>query len=279
MDRHGPDELRVGTLNIFGHHGPWKRRRELLTAGFPALGIDILALQEGVRNEGYDQAREILGESYDIAHQNQGKLDDVGIAIASRWPFRAVREVDLGVTTRIGNAPTFALLAEVDVPEPFGPILMATYPSEYRPGCELDRERQAVAAARLLESHVSNDRPHAILASDLNADLDAASMRFWTGRQSLEGESVCYRDAWESVHPGQPGPTFTPGNPLMAEANWDWPFRQIDHVMVRCSTHGLPTLHIRSCERFFVEPLNGVTASDHYGVVASLTPPPRSESS
>lgn len=39
-----------------------------------------------------------------------------------------------------------------------------------------------------------------VVAGDLDAD-PAQGIRFFTGRQSLEGMSVSYRDAWENVHP------------------------------------------------------------------------------
>jgi endonuclease/exonuclease/phosphatase family metal-dependent hydrolase len=46
--------------------------------------------------------------------------------------------------------------------------------------------------------------------------------------------------------------------------------RRIDYVMVRCEDHG-PTLDVSSCERIFDEPVGGVWASDHFGVVADLS--------
>lgn len=272
-----PDTLRLGTLNIFGHHGPWERRRTILTEGLRRLDVDIIALQEVIHDETHDTARDILGDGYHIAHQTQGKLDASGFAIASRWPFERVHEVELDVPTQADSGPTVALVSEVDAPSPFGPVLFATYPSEYRPPRELERERQAVAVALLLETLAPVPEQHVILAGDMNADPDNACMRFWTGRQSLEGMSTCYRDAWESVHPGEPCLTFTPENGLMGEANWDWPFRQIDHILVRCSTHGLPTLLPQSCERIFTEQVDGTWASDHYGVIADVAIPPHPE--
>ena len=90
-------------------------------------------------------------------------------------------------------------------------------------------------------------------------------MRFWTGRQSLDGTSVCHRDAWARIHPGEPAPTFTPDeNPLVADP--DWPFRAIDHILVRCGEHGGPTLPIHACRRIFDDP----PASDHFGLLAEL---------
>jgi len=59
------------------------------------------------------------------------------------------------------------------------------------------------------------------LAGDFNAAPDSASVRFWQGLQSLGDTSVCYRDAWKSTHPEDPGHTFTPRNPLVAGGdNW-----------------------------------------------------------
>lgn len=83
--------------------------------------------------------------------------------------------------------------------------------------------------------------------------------------------SVCYRDAWESAHPGDPGHTFSPRNPLVVTGD-NWPLelgRRIDYVMVRCGDHG-PTLEVTACERIFDKPVDGVWASDHFGVVADL---------
>jgi endonuclease/exonuclease/phosphatase family metal-dependent hydrolase len=109
-----------------------------------------------------------------------------------------------------------------------------------------------------------------ILAGDFDATPDAASIRFLSGKQSLEGVSVCYRDAWASAHPGAAGHTFTPESPLVraGETAWDIP-RRIDYVFVRCDNYG-PTLDVAGCERLFDEPRDGVYGSDHYGVVADL---------
>ncbi len=58
-----------------------------------------------------------------------------------------------------------------------------------------------------------------------------------------------------------------PGNPYSAD--WDWPFRRIDYILIRCADHGGPTLRITACERTFDAP--ATTVSDHYGLVAGLT--------
>jgi endonuclease/exonuclease/phosphatase family metal-dependent hydrolase len=130
--------------------------------------------------------------------------------------------------------------------------------------------------ARFVDELAGGRSLHVVLAADLDADPETASARFWTGRQALDGTSVCYRDAWESAHPGEPGDTVTPENPLLVD--WDWPFRRIDYIFVRCGAHGGPTLEVKRCERIFDEPVDGVWASDHYGVMAELAVPRRRDS-
>ena len=75
-----------------------------------------------------------------------------------------------------------------------------------------------------------------------------------------------------------PGHTFTPDNPLLLQGTWPQELgRRIDYVMVRCRGHG-PSLDIAACERIFDQPVDGVWATDHFGVVADLTVPPRTPS-
>ena len=128
---------------------------------------------------------------------------------------------------------------------------------------------QSLAAARQLESLAAESPGHVIVAGDRDADPAADSMRFWAGRHVIEGTSVCYRSAWESAHPGEPLATYIAQNPN--QADFDWPFRGIDHVLVRCGDSGGPTLRIRSCIRAFDQGQTSV--SDHYGLLTELDPP------
>jgi hypothetical protein len=95
-------------------------------------------------------------------------------------------------------------------------VLVVNKRTSFQFGAELERELEAVAAARLIENLVAAEPAQVILASDLNAAPDTSSLRFLTGRQSLAGMSVCYQDAWQSTHRGEPeeaGHTFTRTNP------------------------------------------------------------------
>ena len=216
--------MRVVTLNLWGMRGDWATRRELIVAGLRELRPDLVAFQETITTDEYDQAADLLGGGFHLAHSREREADGQGITIASRWPIDGVRELDLNATPRTTDFACTTLIATVRVPDPIGPLVFVNHFPEYQLDHEHEREQQAVIAARAIEELVARHGEHVILVGDLDAEPDAASVRFLTGRQSLYGQSVCYRDAWESAHPGEPGDTFTPRNPLMAAANWDWPF-------------------------------------------------------
>jgi endonuclease/exonuclease/phosphatase family metal-dependent hydrolase len=264
-------DVRILTLNVLGpaHHG-WSRRRPVLAVGIRATAPDIVALQEVV------DVPDLLGPDWHEVWHSRRSEDRSGAALASRWPIGDVHEIDGRLTDRGRDLPwSGTVIAEVLAPPPVGPFLAVHHKPLYRLDGERERELQAVAAARLVESLAPDPNQHVVVLGDFDARPDAASMRFWTGRQSLDGMSVCYHDAWEAVHGDEPGHTFTPENPLVQVGGFHLVRgRRIDYVLVRGRPEG-PTLQVRSCARVLVEPLNGVQASDHYGVLAELVAPQR----
>ena len=274
--------LRVATLNVWARNGDWPARRGVLARGFAELGADVIALQETIVTDEFDQVRDILGADYHIVHQRKGRADGLGISIASRWPIRGVQEFDLHVTQRTtAQFPCAMVVTEVDAPDPIGPVIFANHFPNPALDVEYERELQAVMSARALEHLAAEKGRQVIVAGDLDADPASASVRFWTGRQSLDRTSVCYRDVWESTHPDEAGHTFTPENPLVKDqvfrgvrAFADWPFRRIDYIFVRFGSHCGQALQVRSCRQIFNLPVDGVRASDHFGVTADLVPPP-----
>ena len=265
--------MRVLTLNLWGVRGDWNARRQVLRDGLRELDPDLVAFIEAIKTDDYDQVVDLLGADYHVAHQRDREPDGQGASIASRWPLGEVHEVDLRVTPRTAGFAATTLVASVAAPAPFTPLVFANHVPNWQLDFESERELQALAAARFLEDLVGDHEMHVVLCGDFTSDPDAANVRFISGRQSLDGTSVCYRDAWEAIHPGEPGETSTPANPLVAD--WDWPFRRLDYVFVGCGEHGGPTLQITACERIFHEPVDGVWASDHFGVWADLELPKR----
>ncbi len=272
--------LRLITLNLWQRYGAWVERRTVLIDGIQALQPDLVAFSESIKTDEYDQAADLLGPGFNIVHSKARNPSGMGISIASRFPLGTLQEVDLNVTPRTAGFPCTTLVVEVLAPDPIGPLLCVNHFPNWQLNLERERELQAVAAARFVEERIGQSQQPVVMAGDLDADPNSASIRFWSGRQSLGDMSVCYRDAWESTHPEDPGHTFTPRNPLVKDSVVkgvrpfrDWPFRRIDYVFVRFGEHGGNALDVAACERIFDEPVNGVWASDHFGLMADLAKP------
>jgi endonuclease/exonuclease/phosphatase family metal-dependent hydrolase len=284
--------MRVVTQNLWGWYYPldgpgigrarpggdrpaaWSDRRAVLADGLRALEPDLAAFQEAIHHQDYDEVSDLLGPGYHVAHQTRREADGSGVSIASRWPLAEVREVELQVTPRTAGFLPVVLVAEVQAPRPFGAVLFANHKPNFELALEHERGLQAVTTASLLERLAGDREAHVVVAGDFDATPDSASMRFWRGRQALGDTSVCYRDAWEHLHGEDPGHTFTPENPMVADGTWPLEQgRRIDYVLVRCRDHG-PSLDITACARIFDRPVEGVWGSDHFGVVADLAAAP-----
>ena len=264
--------MRVATLNLWSVGGVWDGRRAVLSEGFRELQPDLIAFQEAYKTDRRDTVAEILGPEYHVVHQTGGLLGDGNCAaIASRWPVATVRELDQQLTARTGDFPVTTLLAEIDVPDAIGRVLFVNHLPSWKAQLEHERELQTVNAARLIEELVAEQPMHVVLAGDLDAVPEASSIRFLRGLQSLDGTSVSYRDAWETMRPHELGHTFSLRNPLLLEESdvRQERSRRIDYVFVRADENG-PTLKISSCSLLFDQPVDGVWASDHFGVVADL---------
>ncbi len=263
--------LRVMMQNPEALFGDWPRRREVLATGFGQVQPDLVAFVETVVTGDYDQPRDLLDPGYHLAHQEERGGNGAGITIASRWPIGEVHQFDLHVSPAVDpDFPATTVAAEIEVPGPVGRVLFAATNPSWQLPLEHERQLQAVASARFLEE-LAGDR-HVVLTGDFDATPEATSMQFWRGLQALDGLSVCYRDAWETVHPGTPGHTFTRANQRVAEGAVAWDVgRRIDYIMVRCNDRG-PTLDVTACTRVFDHAVDDVWASDHFGVVADFEP-------
>jgi hypothetical protein len=92
--------VRVATLNLWGRNGAGEERRSVLTDGRRELRPDVIAFQEAVETEGYDQVIDLLGPGYHVAHQTGHQADGTDLSIASRCPMGEVQEVALHVRER-----------------------------------------------------------------------------------------------------------------------------------------------------------------------------------
>jgi endonuclease/exonuclease/phosphatase family metal-dependent hydrolase len=264
--------LRVATMNVLGPANPdWERRFCLLAETLQQLEADVVALQEVPIATAPQVVEELLGPGYQVRGFTRAADDGVGAALATRGPHRVLEEIDQRRTPRSRDFPWCAtLLVEVDTP--VGRTLVAHHKPSWQFGYELEREQQALVAAQAIEDRAATVE-HAIVLGDFDATPDAASVQFWRGRRSLDGVSVCYQDAWDTVRPGEPGFTFGAENPRVRAGEVATAVsRRIDYILIRSGIHG-PTLRVDSCDRLLDRPVGGVWASDHYGVVADFAVP------
>ncbi len=267
------DALRVVTYNVYGPANPdWERRHSLIRSRLRELHADVLALQEVPVNEPAF-LEDLVGPGYHFSSFSRSSPDGVGGTLATRWPPRHVTELDLRISDRAKDTLPWSATLLVEVDTPVGTLVVAHHKPSWPFPFESEREAQAVLAARALEEHIGDRDVHAVVLGDFDATPDSASLSFLRGRRSVDGFSVCYQDVWEYLHPDDPGRTFDLENPLVREGEVATAVsRRIDHVLVRAGLHG-PTLVVRECSRFLDGPVDGVWASDHYGVVADLARP------
>lgn len=262
--------IRIVTLNVWNLEGD-PRRQAVMNAELRRLDADLVSLQEVVQAPGRDQLDDLLvATGLHGSHQwrtTAYELPDAerfgGTALATRWPHRVLETIDMRVRGAGTPHPWGAVGAVVDLPG-VGDLLFIAATSS--PFDERARERQAIALTDLDSRH--RRMLPTIIAGDLNATPEAASMRYLTGLQSLDGQSARFEDPWAIVGEG-PGHTWTPDNPNASRRYG--PRRRIDHILVGSfRDHPRSHVHFESAALAFDQPVDGVWPSDHLGVVVDL---------
>ncbi len=271
--------VRVFTTNIWNFDGAYDARQRLLRAGIEDLAPDLLAFQEAGCDGQRDQVRAMLdGLGYQVMHQFDdpaGGHGRDGCAVASRWPMERLETVDLRVTPQAQQYPYAALLVRVRAPDPLGPILFGCAKPSWELNREYERELQAVELVKAVRRHARWADLPPILAGDFDATPDSASIRFLTGRQSLGGLSVHFRDAWAEAGDGTPGYTWTYRNgsarEVIARCFQDRRHqRRIDYVFLGSPHECTRRAAVRTARVALRSPHAGVWASDHYAVYAEI---------
>jgi len=270
--------VRVLTINVQNDEGD-PRRTGLLNRALRRLAPDLVAFQEVCHPGRRDHLAELIdGTGLYPTHQadvlgpespDAGRYG--GTAVATRWPHR-VGEVLQGRPAEAPEIDWSALAVLVGLPK-LGELLFIAPTTPWRLDAEAARERQAIEITELDARH--RTRLPTIIAGDLNAGPDAASIRYLSGRQTLNGRSVHYHDAWTVAGAG-PGHTWTVDNPVAAaeiERVIGQPGhrRRIDYVFVG-SAHAHPGAQARIVAARLVadRPVDGIWLSDHAGVLVDL---------
>ena len=262
------DRLRILTLNIWNRSGPWEQRLGLIREGIARLAPDLVGLQEVIEAGGRTQAddiREGLGyeAAFGVAHDLGGGVR-FGNAVLSRWPIRSARPLPL--PTGETDEHRSLLFSEIDSPHGLLPFFVTHLNWKLHHGAV--REQQVVAIAGLVKQAAPIAGLPPVLVGDFNAEPDATEIRFLRGLHAMGGASTYFADCFGITGEGR-GVTFdSTRNPFAAPTHE--PPRRIDYVFVRGpdgDARGKPL----SARVVFDEVVDGVCATDHYGVVAEIS--------
>ena len=270
--------LRVVTLNVWNQQGDPKRN-ELINRELRRLDPDLVSFQEVIHSPQLNQLEKLIhGTGLHGTHQAE-VLRTVpphadrfgGSAVATRWQHRVEEVLDLRMSDA-NDVPWCSLAAAVPLPGE-GELLFIAATTSWRLAAESARERQVVALSDLDARH--RRALPTIIAGDFNATPDAASLRYLRGLQSLGGRSVRYHDAWEVAGEGS-GYTWNVDNPnakseigmIVRQPNHR---RRVDYVFTGSwDAHPKAACEITAVSLAFDQPVDGIFASDHFGVVADL---------
>jgi endonuclease/exonuclease/phosphatase family metal-dependent hydrolase len=270
--------LRVLTLNVENLEGD-DRRTKAINSEVRRIAPDLVSFQEVVATSDRKQLDELLAgtelhgthQAHAMAYTPQYSDHYGGTAVATRWPHTTLEVLDMRVAGA-ADVPWCTVAVTVPIPDA-GEVLFIATTAAWRLDAEAVREQQAIALTDLDARH-RRELP-TIIAGDFNATPDAASIRYLRGLQSLGGRSVQYHDAWEIAGSG-PGYTWTTKNPNtqnVVDAVVRQPARhqRFDYVFIGSwHQHRNSYCQVRSAAVAFDQPIDGVWASDHYGVVVDV---------
>jgi endonuclease/exonuclease/phosphatase family metal-dependent hydrolase len=261
--------LRAITLNLWGAEPPLDERMAIVADGLRALAPDIVALQEvrEVPGQLANQA-ETLASAIGYAHVFEPAVafggGHEGLAILAREPIvehsaielphanPTERRILLSAKIRLGTLDLWAHTTHLN----------------YRLTHGKEREDQVAAIAQSISARAT-DSPQ-FLMGDFNARPESDEIRFLRGLHTLGDRRVYWQDAWDRLHPGEPGFTWASANPYTAKLAFLEPDRRLDYIFVtpmRKDGRGA----VLACRQIFDSPNEkGVYASDHFGLLADV---------
>lgn len=261
--------LRCLTLNIWGEQPPLERRMTIIVETLRNLRPDVVALQE-VREIGGqlpNQAAEI-GERAGYAHVFAPAISwgggHEGLAILTREQLGYHDVLELPHA----NPDERRILLSGRMDTRFGAVWVHTTHLNYRLHHGRQREDQVMAIDEAVAAR-AGEVPQVVMG-DFNSTPDADEIRWLRGLTTLGGRRVFYQDAWEVMHPGEHGYTWSKQNTFTERLKWLMPNRRLDYIFVtpmrrdgRGIIHTTRLVYDRADR-------DGVFASDHFGLQAEV---------
>jgi endonuclease/exonuclease/phosphatase family metal-dependent hydrolase len=289
--------LRVVTLNAGSCLEPhWAARRIEIVEWVARLNPDIVCLQEIWQDGTTQNTAEWLvdqlgnmwhwvfgGYPFAFAPSQHPESVRFGSAILSRWPIDMHAVYPLPVDLHpVVEHPAWTLQLELLHARTCGIDVYSTHLAP-APAQAYHRIRQVISIDETVQATAD---PQAvcgpIICGDFNAEPESDEIRFLSGYASIDGKSTYYQDVWRAS--GNTAPGYTSDwrtNPMNVPFNV--PMKRIDYIFVGDSFQKpLGAGLVMNAQLAFHEPLTGITASDHFGIVAEIRwpqkPTPQTES-
>jgi endonuclease/exonuclease/phosphatase family metal-dependent hydrolase len=267
--------VRIATLNLWGAREPLERRLGVAAAGLARHAADVVLLQEVRVGEGLHTAArltELLGAEWGHVYAPAvtggpgtfgpgSPAGEEGLAILSRHPILETGHRELPEARPDERRILLSAVIEVGGAR----IPCHTTHLHWRLVDGVAREKQVVAIDEALHAQPADVQ---ILGGDFNAAPDCDEIRFLCGRTTLAGRRTYWQDAFARANPDAPGVTWSRKNPYN-ELGWLEPERRIDYLFVTPERRG-GRGRIREAFVILDECLDGVCASDHFGLLAEI---------
>jgi endonuclease/exonuclease/phosphatase family metal-dependent hydrolase len=268
--------IRVATWNVWWRFGSWKARAEAIATTLRSVNADVYMLQEVWAHDAHNLAGQlaaVLDYQWTWAASPRSDrwcrrlgLDGVqlGNAILSRWPLSDPHNELLPDDE---DDPEGRLVVGADVGTPWGSLPVLTTQLNSHPAGSAIRQLQVDQLA-LAASRLTGHTFPPVVGGDFNAQPSSDEVRRFEGHltpPAVPGQVLI--DVWRYTDADQAGFTWDRANPLVA-ATFE-PSARIDYIFVGQPTGG-GRGHVRTAALFASEPLGGVWASDHFGVLADL---------
>ena len=257
------------TWNVWWRFGDWEPRQNAIQQVLKEVDADIVCLQEVWSSEdGEDQVRNLatsLGMHYARTPEKWWKGHSFGNAILSKYPITKTECEQLPPLD--GPGTRWAIAAVVDHSNTQIPIICTHL--DYRFDQSARRQKQVEKIFELTKKHHPPEGHPVIVAGDFNATPNSDEIRMMTGEAPTPIEGLAMTDAWPQRN-DSPGWTWDKQNPYLE--NTTWPQRRLDYIFVSWPRPA-PLGNVEEAFLAGVDPVDGITASDHWAVVADLITP------
>lgn len=274
------ESFTVATWNLWWRFGDWQARQAAIRTELAALDADIIGLQE-IWHDGSASLASWLADELGFHHvlapsplpfrwHNETEHEHIGLgnAVLSRWPIQRHEVIRLP-SGDAHDEGRVALHTRIDTPHGIVPFAVTHLNAGWAQS-SIRRDQLAAACAPLVDRGDGAVPP--IFCGDLNADADFDEIRALSGKRDALVPDLVVLDAWNLVHPTEPGWTWDRRNPHVLATHG--PSARIDYVFVGYPDEdgaGEPM----DVWLFGTKDHDGVWPSDHFGVAATIRAPRR----